>query len=196
MGGETAPAGTVRRLVVDIDQCTGCKACAVACSYVKTGVYDADAGCIFVAMLEEYGMDCPVFCQQCTDPRCVEACSFNAMTKRPSDGLVMVDQSRCTACGVCLTACPYGAISPAQPGRTRGTVIMKCDLCGGSPECVQWCDTHALKFIDAADKKAVDAAGEDMLLAKKRYEMEYDCKLWRLRLRGHKLKELRPGALK
>jgi Fe-S-cluster-containing dehydrogenase component len=196
LSSEAQKVSAGKRLVVDIDQCTGCKCCAVACSYVKAGVYDADSGCIFVVKMEESGMDCPVFCQQCREPRCVESCLFGALSKRPEDGLVVIDQRKCTACGMCVMACPYGAISAAPLGNPQGSIILKCDQCGGAPECVQWCDTHALKYVDASDKQAVDLSAENVLLAKKRFELDFNCSLWRLRMGDQKLKDRKPRVVK
>ena len=30
--------------------------------------------------------------------------------------------------------------------------IIKCDLCNGSPECVKWCETGAIKYYDDMDE--------------------------------------------
>lgn len=106
--------------------------------------------------------------------------------------MVMIDHSKCTACGVCLLACPYGAISAAAMGNPQGAAILKCDQCGGAPECVQWCDTHALKYVDTSEKKTIDMSTENVLLAKKRYELEFGRSLWKLRLRDQKIKDRKP----
>lgn len=185
-----------KKLIVDIDQCTGCNCCAIACSYVKWGFYDPDGGCIFNVKMEEHGMDCPLVCQQCETPRCVESCLFKALSRRVEDGMVVVDHAKCVACGMCLTACPYGAIGPAPVGNSKGFAIMKCDQCGGTPECVQWCDTHALKYVDASEKTLIDAASENMLLAKKRYEVDFKCNIWKQRLHGTNLRKRRQEVAK
>ncbi len=39
---------------------------------------------------------------------CVEACPEGAITR---DDLVRIDQSKCTECGVCVSACEKGALS-------------------------------------------------------------------------------------
>jgi len=71
----------------------------------------------------------------------VDAISIDSRT-----GAVLIDESECTACGDCVTHCPFNT-----NGRVifviaeRGTAI-KCDLCGGEPQCVEICPTDALTF--------------------------------------------------
>ena len=46
-------------------------------------------------------------CNHCTYPGCLAACPRNAIYKRPEDGVVLVDQSRCRGYRKCMEACPY-----------------------------------------------------------------------------------------
>ena len=46
-------------------------------------------------------------CNHCTYPACLAACPRNAIYKRPEDGIVLIDQSRCRGYRKCLEACPY-----------------------------------------------------------------------------------------
>jgi nitrate reductase beta subunit len=46
-------------------------------------------------------------CNHCTYPACVAACPREAIYKRPEDGIVLVDQTRCRGYQECMTACPY-----------------------------------------------------------------------------------------
>jgi nitrate reductase beta subunit len=46
-------------------------------------------------------------CNHCTYPACLAACPRQAIYKRPEDGIVLVDQSRCRGYQECLIACPY-----------------------------------------------------------------------------------------
>jgi nitrate reductase beta subunit len=46
-------------------------------------------------------------CNHCTYPACVAACPRNAIYKRPEDGVVLVDQTRCRGYQECVRACPY-----------------------------------------------------------------------------------------
>jgi nitrate reductase beta subunit len=46
-------------------------------------------------------------CNHCTYPGCLASCPRNAIYKRPEDGIVLVDQSRCRGYRKCIEGCPY-----------------------------------------------------------------------------------------
>lgn len=46
-------------------------------------------------------------CNHCTYPACLAACPRQAIYKRPEDGIVLIDQSRCRGYRKCVEACPY-----------------------------------------------------------------------------------------
>ena len=46
-------------------------------------------------------------CNHCTYPGCLSACPRQAIYKRPEDGIVLIDQSRCRGYQQCVEACPY-----------------------------------------------------------------------------------------
>ena len=145
------------RLAVDIDRCTGCHACSVACKSeyqiplgrFRTKVYYRDEG-RFPAVKRHF---LPAFCMQCADAPCLRACPSRAI-RRGADGIVRIEAGK--GCGqkscksACEAACPYGAIY-ADPGRGAD----KCDFCsdrlaaGLEPSCVAACPTEALVFGDA-----------------------------------------------
>ncbi len=79
-------------------------------------------------------------CNHCSYPACLAACPRKAIYKRPEDGIVLIDQSRCRGYRKCMEACPYK--KPMYRGNTR--VSEKCvgcypriegkdPLCGGVP---------------------------------------------------------------
>jgi Fe-S-cluster-containing dehydrogenase component len=92
-------------------------------------------------------------CFHCENPWCVAACPTGAMQKRPSDGIVSVDESLCVGCKTCMSACPWGA---PQWNAEKGKVV-KCDFCkdrvdaGLKPACVTLCTTHCLHFDRAEE---------------------------------------------
>jgi nitrate reductase / nitrite oxidoreductase, beta subunit len=49
----------------------------------------------------------PRICNHCTYPGCVAACHRQAIYKRPEDGVVLIDQSRCRGYRKCMEGCPY-----------------------------------------------------------------------------------------
>jgi molybdopterin-containing oxidoreductase family iron-sulfur binding subunit len=109
-------------MVIDLDRCTGCQACAVACrvennvppigedvaargrsiSWMRlarvelreTGEHDGELQLI------------PLPCMHCDNPPCVKVCPATATTI-DEEGLVAQVYSRCIGCRYCTTACPY-----------------------------------------------------------------------------------------
>ena len=64
-------------------------------------------------------------CNHCSYPACVAACTRKAVYKRPEDGIVLIDQSRCRGYRKCVEACPYK--KPMFRGTTRTSE--KCTAC-------------------------------------------------------------------
>jgi nitrate reductase beta subunit len=50
----------------------------------------------------------PRICNHCSYPACLASCPRQAIYKRPEDGIVLIDQSRCRGYRECNKACPYG----------------------------------------------------------------------------------------
>jgi len=129
-----------RLLVSEINKCTGCMLCVLACSYHHDAVFNPVASRIFVNKDEEVGVDEPIVCRQCEKPACQEACPNDAFHER--EGVLIIDEKKCVGCGLCVEACPHSAII-IHP--VKNTAI-KCDLCDGKPECVKWCPEDVLKL--------------------------------------------------
>ena len=49
----------------------------------------------------------PRICNHCLNPACVASCPSGALYKRGEDGIVLINQERCRAWRMCVTACPY-----------------------------------------------------------------------------------------
>ena len=49
----------------------------------------------------------PRICNHCLNPACVAACPSGAIYKRGEDGIVLINQKKCRAWRLCVTACPY-----------------------------------------------------------------------------------------
>ena len=130
------------RLVIDESVCTGCRCCELACSARHAGEFaPARARVQIRSSREEHGSFIDV-CTQCTAESCVEACPEGAIARDPKDGVVKIDYELCIECLACVDACPYNAmfVDPATD------LPIKCDLCGGDPECVKFCRPQALTF--------------------------------------------------
>jgi Fe-S-cluster-containing dehydrogenase component len=81
------------------------------------------------------GVEIPQLCFQCEDYPCVKACPVKALSVNSQTGATNVDVSKCTACGLCIKACP-GKVPCLHP---EGKYIIICDLCSGKPKCVEAC---------------------------------------------------------
>jgi nitrate reductase / nitrite oxidoreductase, beta subunit len=51
-------------------------------------------------------------CNHCSHPACLAACPRGSIYKRPEDGIVLVDQSRCRGYRECVMGCPYKKVFP------------------------------------------------------------------------------------
>lgn len=98
-------------MVIDLDRCTGCRACMEACK-VENNTPEAHFF-MYVFRFEEGEYPntrisfMPRPCMHCDNPPCVKVCPVGARYKR-EDGLVATDFDRCIGCRYCEVACPYG----------------------------------------------------------------------------------------
>ncbi|MBO3803888.1 MAG: 4Fe-4S dicluster domain-containing protein [Candidatus Brockarchaeota archaeon] len=115
-------------------KCSGCRRCEIACSVHHEGRIWPEASRIRVFMLIP-GVEIPHLCFQCEDYPCIEACPTGALSVDVRTGAVKVEAPKCTACGLCVKACP-GSVPHMHPESNR---IVICDLCGGKPRCVEAC---------------------------------------------------------
>jgi Fe-S-cluster-containing hydrogenase component 2 len=91
---------------------------------------------IKVINLYGIGIDNPVVCTQCSERYCTD-CPDNAITVG-KQGQIVVSPTLCTLCGKCERKCPIGAIE------LFNDFVHVCDLCGGSPKCVETCTENAI----------------------------------------------------
>lgn len=132
----------------DADRCINCHACEVVCksfNKVELGVHWRKTLEIWSGEFPEVSRTfVSLSCLHCAEPACTKACPADAIVKRHEDGIVIVDHEKCTGCGICHDACPYGV---PQFGTDR--LMQKCDFCigsGGEPACVAPCPANALFF--------------------------------------------------
>ena len=139
--------------------CSGCRRCEIACSVKHEGKIWPEASGIRVFMLVP-GVEIPHLCFQCEDYACVKACPMQALSVNDRTGAVNVDVSRCTACGLCVKACP-GSVPHIHP---EGNRVVICDLCDGKPRCVEVCQEgkwNALTTIPIAKISSRKALAKD-----------------------------------
>jgi Fe-S-cluster-containing dehydrogenase component/DMSO reductase anchor subunit len=138
---------------VDLDSCTGCKACVVACHSLN-GLDEAEAwrdvGFITGgSRAAPYQQTVTTACHHCADPGCLNGCPVLAYEKDPVTGIVRHLDDQCIGCQYCILKCPYDVPKYNE----RLGIVRKCDMChqrlgeGEAPACAQACPTHAIKII-------------------------------------------------
>lgn len=132
-------------LVADYQKCTGCRLCELVCPVVHEGVSNAARSRIRIVKWEEEGLYVPMVCRQCEDAPCANICPVGAVSRDEDRGFLNIDYETCIGCRSCVTVCPFGAMSYTMIDKK----VFKCDLCGGDPQCVRFCDVKAVDFIPA-----------------------------------------------
>jgi len=142
-------------MVVDTKRCVGCSACVLACAaendvpegYCRDWIVTETRGAFPDLQMEIRSERC----MHCSNPPCVDVCPTGA-SFIGEGGTVLVEESKCTGCKVCVTSCPYDARYVHPDGH-----VDKCTFClhrvkdGLEPACVTVCPTKALTFGDLAD---------------------------------------------
>jgi Fe-S-cluster-containing dehydrogenase component len=151
---EAAPQSQKWGMIIDLNRCTGCQACVIACKAQNKTVADEFINSVLSIEDGNYPearvVFTPIQCNQCEDPPCVPACPIDATFKLPN-GIVVTDWDICESIGTCVTACPYGArfLDDRHYGK-----VDKCDFClnriekGLMPACVEACEANVRLFGD------------------------------------------------
>lgn len=131
-------------LFINYEKCTGCRQCELVCSVQHTGASNPSRANIHVVKWEAEGFYLPVFCQQCVDAPCMNVCPKKAISREEESGRVVIDYDLCIGCRACVVACPFGAMGFDSIDQK----VIKCDLCDGDPQCVRFCETRAIEFVE------------------------------------------------
>lgn len=165
-------------LIIDLDKCVGCHACAANCKAWNTSgeygpltdkdPYGAEPEGVWFNRVQTYEVGTfpnvdvvylPKSCMHCKDAPCVKVCPTSASYKRKEDGIVLINYKDCIGCKYCSWACPYG-VREFDP---FDGVMKKCTLCVDriyndnlpsderKPACVLACPTKARTFGDIND---------------------------------------------
>lgn len=145
---------------VDLDACTGCKACVTAC-HTMNGL-DEDESWRQVGLLigvdHAYQQTITTACHHCVEPGCMAGCPVDAYEKDAVTGIVHHLDDQCIGCRYCTLMCPY----EVPRFNSRLGIVRKCDLCaprlavGEAPACAQGCPNEAIR-VTLVDRSAVPA---------------------------------------
>ena len=148
-------------IVVDLDHCTGCKGCEIACKNENSIPLGERWNRLLLCgpygeypNLSQYYL--PVMCQQCADAPCVSVCPTGASYRDPETDVVLVDKEKCIGCKYCMMACPYGV----RDWNKAESVVEKCTLCqhlttaGEKPQCVKVCSVQCRFYGDLDDPES------------------------------------------
>jgi formate dehydrogenase iron-sulfur subunit len=165
----TAPApGQQYAFEVNLDKCSGCKACVTAChslngldeteTWRSVGLLVSGPRTTHHAPqinLSAIGnrhsaiqQHVTTACHHCADPGCANGCPVLAYDKDPVTGIVRHLDDQCIGCSYCVMKCPYEV--PKYSDRLG--IVRKCDMCsqrlavGEAPACVQACPDEAIKI--------------------------------------------------
>jgi len=155
---------------VDLDSCSGCKACVAACHSLNG--LEEDELWRNVGTLVGGNTELPVIqhvtasCHHCLEPACMHGCPVNAYEKDPIPGIVEHLDDQCIGCKYCMFMCPYDVPTySSQKG-----IVRKCNMCsdrlavGEAPACVQACPHEAIKIRKVSREEIIDNSETDQLV--------------------------------
>lgn len=145
-------------MVIDLDRCTGCQACVIACQSENNIPINDDSAFLDGRAIEWLRIErywegdypdikarfLPVLCQHCDNAPCESVCPVYA-TYHNNEGLNVQVYNRCVGTRFCGNNCPYHArlfnywepvwpedlrnqLNPDVTVRTRG-IMEKCTFC-------------------------------------------------------------------
>ncbi len=146
--------------------CTACKTCELQCALAHSesknilqAIREDPLPEARIGLKQARKVVVPVVCSHCENPPCVAACPPGALYKEDGSAPTLLDESKCDGCGVCIEACPVGALQMNREGK----IVLKCDQCverqkeGLLPACVSGCPTGALEWHTGRIKYEIDA---------------------------------------
>jgi formate dehydrogenase iron-sulfur subunit len=149
---------------VDLDRCSGCKACVTAChslnglddneTWREVGLLISPKPHFGRAKVPPVMQHITTACHHCVDPACLNGCPVLAYEKDPITGIVRHLDDQCIGCQYCVLKCPYDVPKYNE----RLGVVRKCDMCtnrlsvGEPPACAQACPTEAIRITKVASE--------------------------------------------
>jgi len=154
----------MKTVFVHPERCIGCKQCESACAVAHSQTKN-----LFLAVFEspapkprihaESGLAMntafPNKCRHCNPAPCMGVCPTSAIHSADDfPEIVLVDEHKCIACGMCAMVCPFDVITFYASGAVpeKVAIAIKCNHCigrqrqGQIPACVEACKAGALEF--------------------------------------------------
>jgi Fe-S-cluster-containing dehydrogenase component len=164
-------------MAIDLDKCTGCGSCAVACHMENNVPFRADESdkSRNIAWLRIYkvtnGEEYPKVrtayfprpCMQCDHHTpCVSVCPASATNYDQLTGLVDQINTRCIGCRYCMAACPYMVRcfnwwDPVWPADTRE--YLNPDVAPRMRGVVEKCTFCSHRYVEAKNKAHQEGRG-------------------------------------
>ncbi len=146
-------------MIIHQDRCIDCERCVAACAETnhvphegyRTRILQRDVPDA-IGQKREF---IPVLCNQCNLPQCTRVCPTKATYKNTSNGIVMMDTSKCIGCLTCQEACPYNA----RYFNEERQAVDKCNFCFDTrlakgeklTACANACPANCRVFGDLSD---------------------------------------------
>lgn len=137
---------------VNLDSCTGCKACVSGCHSLN-GLDEGESwrqvGLLWGGTeVDSFQQTVTAACHHCAEPACLHGCPVAAYDKDLTTGIVRHLDDQCIGCQYCILKCPYDV----PKYHAKKGIVRKCDMCqsrlkvGEAPACVQACPTQAIQI--------------------------------------------------
>lgn len=147
---------------IDLDKCTGCKACITGC-HNENGLEEDEIWRTVGLIQGGDGIDSTMqhitsACHHCVEPACMHGCPTLAYVKDPETGIVKHLEDQCFGCQYCILKCPYDV---PKYSKEKG-IVHKCDMCQSrlkeneAPACVKSCPNEAIS-ITIVNKEEVSS---------------------------------------
>jgi Fe-S-cluster-containing dehydrogenase component/DMSO reductase anchor subunit len=155
---------------VDLDSCSGCKACVTACHSLNG--LDEHETWRSVGLLIGGTPQSPVMqhvtsaCHHCVDPACMHGCPVLAYEKDEITGIVRHLDDQCIGCQYCILKCPYDV----PQYNSRLGIVRKCDMCSGrlaereAPACAQACPNQAIRIAIVDVERVIEDSEANVFL--------------------------------
>jgi DMSO reductase iron-sulfur subunit len=152
----------MRGFLLDLNRCTGCHACQLACAIQNDLGVESSWRRIYTYNSRRHPgiatYHLSIGCLHCADPACMRSCPAGAYSRDAGTGAVLLDAALCIGCRYCHWACPFDA---PRFSHHAGT-MSKCTFCndrlqqGKDPACAALCPTGALKVteVDEGERPA------------------------------------------